>query len=267
MQSQSSSEEKPSLENIKKKIIVLSGKGGVGKTTVSTNLAVGLAFKGLKIGLLDIDIHGPNVPKMLGLDGLRPSLIEDKLCPVFFENKLKVVSIGFLLPSEDQPVVWRGPLKHKALKEFVYNTEWGELDCLVIDSPPGTGDEILSIIHILNKLDGAIIVATPQKVALSDIRKTITFCKDVNIPILGIIENMSGFVCPKCGTTWEIFPTGGAEKIAKELKIPFLGKIPIDPQVSKGSDEGKPIVLNYPDSAPGKAFKEIIEKIKDKLKL
>ena len=255
-------------EKIRKIIIVLSGKGGVGKTTVSVNLTVAFALKGLKVGLLDIDIHGPNVPKMLGLDNFRPSVIENKMYPVMYLDKIKVMSMGFLLPDESQAVVWRGPLKHKIIQEFLNAVEWGNLDILVIDSPPGTGDEIISIANLLeNKLNGAIIVGTPQKVALTDIKKSITFCKHANIPILGAIENMSGLVCPKCGEVINLFQTGGVEKMAKEFGVPFLGKVPIDIKVSSGGDKGKPVVIENSDSPASKAFLNIAEHIIQKIGL
>ncbi len=259
--------EKP-LQTVRKKLIVLSGKGGVGKSTVSVNLAVALGLKGFKVGLLDIDIHGPNIPKMLGLDGIRPPIVENRMYPVGYADKIKVMSMGFLLPDESQAVAWRGPLKHKMIQEFLYNVEWGELDVLVIDSPPGTGDEILSIYALLeDTLNGAVIVGTPQKVALSDVKKSITFCKHTGIPIVGVIENMSGLVCPKCGEVIDVFQSGGAEKMAEEMGVPFLGKIPMDPTVSRGGDAGKPVVLENPDSKPAQAFFDIVEKIKQTLGL
>ena len=257
--------EKP-LKSVKKKLIVLSGKGGGGKSTVAVNVAVALGLKGLKVGLLDIDIHGPNIPKMLGLDGIRPPVVENHMYPVSFADKIKVMSMAFFLPDESQAVAWRGPLKHKMIQEFLYNVLWGDLDVLVIDSPPGTGDEILSIYALLeDTLNGALIVGTPQKVALTDVKKSITFCKNTGIPVIGVIENMSGLVCPKCGEVIEVFQTGGAQKMAEEMGVPFLGKIPMDPTVSKGADAGKPIVLEDPESRPAQAFFEIVEKVKEAL--
>ncbi len=265
MEKETSESQKNLKYNIKKKILVLSGKGGVGKSTVSTNIAVGLSLKKLKVGLLDIDIHGPNIPSLLGLDSARPGTTEEGLLPVSFSENLKVMSIGFFLPDQNQAVIWRGPLKHRAIQQFLTDVVWGNLDYLVVDSPPGTGDEIISITHLLEKPDGAIIVATPQKVALSDVRKSITFCREINVPILGIVENMSGFVCPKCGEVVDVFKSGGAEKLAKEFGIPFLGKIPLDPQIVQTGDAGKPIILYYPESAPAKAFENIVEKIREQL--
>lgn len=246
---------------IKRKIIVLSGKGGVGKSTVSTNMAVALSKKGYKVGLLDIDIHGPNIPNMLGLQGIAPLVTDMGIFPLKAYDNLQTISVGFFLENKDTPLPWRGPLKHRMIEQFLCDVRWGELDYLVVDSPPGTGDEILSIIHFLDRVDAAVIVATPQDVALADVRRAIKFCMDYKIPILGIVENMSGFVCPHCGNTVDIFKAGGAEKLAEEYKVPFLGKIPIDTRVVQTGDEGKPVMLSYPESEPAKAFLKITEKI------
>lgn len=258
---------KATVSLIKKKIIVLSGKGGVGKSTISTNLSVGLSTKGYKVGLLDIDIHGPNIPNMLGLQGFVPTATDMGIFPLKVYDNLSVISIGFFLEEKDTPVVWRGPLKHRMIEQFLTDVRWGELDYLVVDSPPGTGDEIISIVEILDKVDGALIVSTPQDVALADVRRSIKFCKEASIPILGVIENMSGFVCPHCKNTIEIFKTGGAEKVAKEYGVPFLGKIPIDPQIVQTADNGKPFMIYFPESEPAKAFNQIIEKIVESLKV
>lgn len=246
---------------IKRKIIVLSGKGGVGKSTVSTNIAVGLSKKGYKVGLLDIDIHGPNIPNMLGLQGITPLVTDMGIFPLKAYDNLQTISVGFFLENKDTPLPWRGPLKHRMIEQFLCDVRWGELDYLIVDSPPGTGDEILSIIHFLDRVDSAVIVATPQDVALADVRKAIKFCMEYKIPILGIVENMSGFICPHCGGTVDIFKAGGAEKLAEEYKVPFLGKIPIDTKVVQTGDEGKPVMLSYPESEPAKAFLRITEKI------
>lgn len=249
------------LMSIKKKFLVLSGKGGVGKSTVSANLAAGLSLKGFKVGLLDIDIHGPNVPNMFGLEGFVPTITDLGIMPVFYSQRLSLMSIGFLLENRDQAVVWRGPLKHRMIENFLTDVRWGELDCLVVDCPPGTGDEIISIVQVLDKVDGVVIVATPQEVALADVRRTVKFCQDASLPILGIIENMSGFICPHCGNSVEIYKSGGAERLAESYKVPFLGRIPIDPKISSTADEGKPFMLFYPESEPAKAFSKIVDKI------
>lgn len=252
---------KANLGAIKKKLLVLSGKGGVGKSTISTNLAAGLSARGYKVGLLDIDIHGPNIPNMFGLEGFAPMITDLGIMPIVYSENLKLISIGFFLEKKDEAVVWRGPIKHRLIENFLTDVRWGELDFLVVDSPPGTGDEIISIVQVLDKVDGAIIVATPQDVALSDVRRTVKFCKDASIPILGVVENMSGFICPHCGKSVEIFKSGGAEKLAESYKIPFLGRIPLEPSITVTGDEGKPFMLFYPDKEPAKAFSKVIDKV------
>jgi ATP-binding protein involved in chromosome partitioning len=208
--------EKLAIQNtmgrIRHKIIVMSGKGGVGKSTVATNIAVALASKGQKVGLMDVDIHGPSIPKMLGLDGHMLKGSETGLAPIPYNDNLGVMSIGFILKSQDDAVIWRAPLKHKLIRDFLTDVQWGNLDYLIIDSPPGTGDEPLSVAQLLEDADGAVIVTTPQDVALIDVRKAITFCRQVKIPVLGVVENMSGFVCPHCGKPSNIFKVGGGEK-------------------------------------------------------
>jgi Mrp family chromosome partitioning ATPase len=248
------------LQHIKHIIVVMSGKGGVGKSTVSTNLAVTLARKNYKVGLMDADIHGPNIPKMLGIE--KSQLVSDgdgAARPIMYYPNLKVVSVGFLLGSSDDAVIWRGPLKHRLIEQFVGDIEWGALDYLVVDLPPGTGDEPLSVAHVIKKIDGAIIVTTPQDVALLDSRKTVTFARKLNIRVGGIVENMSGFVCPHCGERTDIFKTGGGEKAAQEMDVPFLGRIPLEPNVVTGADAGSPYVEKYPTSEMAKAFLNIVE--------
>jgi len=251
------------MENsIKYKIIVLSGKGGVGKSTVATNLAVGLALNGLDVGLMDIDIHGPNIPKMLGIEGSKVQGRDGRIIPVSYGESLKVMSIGFLIPEEDNPVIWRGPLKMNLIRQFVEQTDWGNLDYLVIDSPPGTGDEPLSAVQSFKGLNGAIVVTTPQDVSLLDSKKAINFARALNIPILGIIENMSGFICPHCGEVTEIFKSGGGERISLEMNVPFLGKIPIEPQIVTSSDEGKPYVYFYNRLKSASIFEDIVNRVR-----
>ncbi|MEW6202548.1 MAG: iron-sulfur cluster carrier protein MrpORP [bacterium] len=252
------------MSKIRHKILVMSGKGGVGKSTIAVNMAISLALSNAKVGLLDIDIHGPSIPRLLGIEAYKPSPTSVSLEPVryaFAHRVMKVMSIGFLLPNRDDAVIWRGPMKMGVIKQFLKDVEWGDLDFLVIDSPPGTGDEPLSICQLIEGLDGAIIVTTPQELSLLDVRKSIKFCRQLKLPVLGVIENMSGMVCPKCGEEIDIFTTGGGKKMASEMSVPFLGSIPFDPFVVKTGDDGKPFIYHYSNTETSKAFQEIIEPI------
>jgi len=213
---------KQNMANIKHKILVLSNKGGVGKSSVSVNLSCSLAEKGYRVGLLDADLHGPSVAKMLGFEGEKLTGSNGQIKPIQVRENLSAVSMASLIESPDTPLVWRGPLKGIAIKQFLAEVSWGDLDFLIIDSPPGTGDEPLSVCQLIPELDGGVIVTTPQEIALSDSRKCIHFLRDINIPILGIIENMSGFRCPNCGEKIDLFMTGGGEKAASDFKVPFL---------------------------------------------
>jgi len=246
---------------IKHQILVLSGKGGVGKSTVAVNLATSLALSGKSVGLLDIDIHGPSIPKILNLEGKAIQAAGDTILPFEVTENLKVMSIGFLLHGKDDAVIWRGPMKYQMIKQFLKDVDWGRLDFLVVDSPPGTGDEPLSIVQLLENADGAIVVTTPQEIALSDVRKCITFCRNLRLPVLGVIENMSGFVCPKCGEKTDVFKSGGGEIMANEMHVPFLGRIPIDPQIVQACDSGRPFVYHYNQSQTAKAFEKILNPI------
>ncbi len=246
---------------IRHKIIVLSGKGGVGKSTVAANLAVSLALAGKKVGLLDVDIHGPSIPRMLKLTEPYPVEIrEDAIQPVE-KAGIKVMSVGFLLKGKDDAVIWRGPLKMGLIKQFLKDVDWGELDYLVIDSPPGTGDEPLSLCQLVKNPAGAVVVTTPQDVATADVRKSVNFCKQLELPVLGVVENMSGFVCPKCGQVTDIFKSGGGERMAREMEVPFLGRIPIDPAVGHACDAGTPFVYHYNKTETAKAFERVIAPI------
>jgi len=250
------------LESIKHKIIVLSGKGGVGKSTVSANLAISLTNKGYAVGLLDSDFHGPSIPKILGIENQRILADQEGIInPVLAMKNLKVMSMGFLLKDRDTPVIWRGPLKMNVMGQFIGDVNWGGLDYLIVDLPPGTGDEPLSVAQLIPNTDGAIIVTTPQDVALVSVCKSINFVKKMNIPIIGIIENMSGFKCPSCGKHIDIFKTGGGEKAAIDFGVPFLGKVPIDPEIVESGDSGTPIFIKNPESDSSKAFAEIVENI------
>jgi ATP-binding protein involved in chromosome partitioning len=249
------------LKRIKHKLIVLSGKGGVGKSTVSANLAFSLSTKGYNVGLLDSDLHGPTIPKMLGVENKRPLPSEAGINPVFVNPHLKVMSTGFLLSEKDSPIIWRGPLKMGAIKQFIGEVNWGDLDYLIVDLPPGTGDEPLSISQLIPKNDGAIIVTTPQDIALVSVRKSINFVKKMNNSVIGIIENMSGFTCPYCNKSIDIFKTGGGKKASTDFKVPFLGKVPIDPNIVQNGDLGEPYLIKNDGTEAGKAFEKIVEKI------
>ncbi|MDD2777938.1 MAG: Mrp/NBP35 family ATP-binding protein [Methanocellales archaeon] len=253
------------INRVKHKLMVMSGKGGVGKTTVAVNLAVSLANRGYKVGLIDADMHGPNVPKMLGIEDelIRSSPVG--MLPVTAFPGLKVISIGLLLSDKDTPIIWRGPVKMSLIKQFTSDIAWGELDYLVIDLPPGTGDEPLSVAQFIPNIDGAIIVTTPQEVSLLDSRKAVNFARQINIPVIGIVENMAGFVCPECGTKIDLFKVGGGENAALELGVPFLGRIPIDPKICESGDSGMPFVLgdNPNDTKP---FELIIDNVEEFVK-
>jgi len=246
------------MTRIKHKILILSGKGGVGKSTIAANMAVSLALEGKKVGLLDVDVHGPSIPGILNIEGQKLESDGEIILPAKIGENLKVMSIGFMLDDNDDALIWRGPMKNQVIKQFLKDVDWGELDFLIIDSPPGTGDEPLSVIQLLENADGAVIVTTPQRVALSDVRKGISFCRKLELRVLGVIENMSGFVCPKCGEITNIFNSGGAEKMAQEMKVPFLGRIPIDPQIVEACDSGKPYIQHFSETHAAKAFKEAV---------
>lgn len=230
---------KENMGRIKHKIIVMSGKGGVGKSTVAANLAVSLAEKKFKTGLLDIDVHGPSVPKLLGIeDQMAAGDGKKSIIPVRHSDYLSVMSVGFLMQDRDQAVIWRGPLKYGVIKQFLTDVQWGDLDYLIVDSPPGTGDEPLSICQLIENPDGAVIVTTPQDVALVDVRKSVTFCMQLKMPVIGVVENMSGFVCPHCGKMTDIFKTGGGKSMAEDMGVPFLGSIPLEPRIVESGDDG-----------------------------
>ncbi len=253
------------MKNIRYVIVVLSGKGGVGKTTVAINLATAFALNGLRVGVLDADITGPNTPKMLGIKQYAPSVQENGIMPALGPLNMKVMSMAFLLTDPDTPVIWRGPLKMTAIKQFIKDVNWGELDYLIADLPPGTGDEPLSILQLIPDITGVVIVTTPQEVALLDVRKSITMVKEMHVPVLGIVENMSGFVCPHCGHETKIFSEGGGKKASKDMKIPFLGSIPIDANITKDGDEGLPFIVQNARSKAAEAFKEVTDNIRKQI--
>ncbi|MBA7570900.1 Iron-sulfur cluster carrier protein [subsurface metagenome] len=243
-----------SLASIKRIVLVLSGKGGVGKSTIAVNLATELARVGKRVGILDIDFHGPSIPSMFGLDGTQIMFHDKVMQPVEFTINLHIMSIGFLLGNPGDAVIWRGPMKYGVIKQFISEVDWGELDYLVVDSPPGTGDEPLSIAQMTAEKAVAVVVTTPQRVSIEDVRKSVNFCRKLEVPVAGIIENMSGFICPHCGESVNIFDSGGGESLAEEMAVPFLGRIPIDPGVVDACDHGSPYVLADKETETTKAF-------------
>jgi len=258
---------KKNMEKIKHKIVIISGKGGVGKTTVAVNLAMTLASIGLRVGILDVDITGPNVLKMLGIDpGIKPRVDAEakKFHPILGPLNIKAMSMAFLTEDSDTPVIWRGPMKMSVVRQFLGDAEWGELDYLICDLPPGTSDETLDILQLIPD-ENVVIVTTPQQVALMDSRKTIKMAMVMQRKILGIIENQSGFNCPHCDKYIDLYPPGGAEKASKDFDIPLLGSIPFEVEVSQQGDQGLPFVLKYPENKSTKAFKQIVNKIQEVL--
>ena len=251
---------KERMSKIKHKIAVISGKGGVGKSTITVNLATAFALKGSRVGILDADIHGPSVPRLLGLEGSQVQTTAMGALPVDGPLKMKVMSIDFFM-AEQMPTIWRGPLKMRAIRQLLGEIVWGDLDFLFIDLPPGTGDEPLSIAQLLPDLDGVVIITMPSDLSSSIVKKAVTFAQRLKLPIIGVVENMSGFVCPHCNEKIEIFSSGGGKKMAQEEGVPFLGSIPIDPKVSADSDKGAPFIISHKDSAASKAFMEIVSKI------
>ncbi len=250
------------MAGVKNKFMVFSGKGGVGKTTVAVNLAYRIMTKGYKIGILDVDIHGPNVIKIMGLEKQRLSGKDDRIEPIRAFPDMKVISTASILETEDSPVIWRGPLKMKLIRQFLSDVNWGNIDYMIIDSPPGTGDEPLSVVQLIPDLNGGIVVTTPQSMATIDARKSIKFAQQLKIPFIGVIENMSGFICPHCGERIDIFKTGGGEQVAKEMNVEFLGRIPYDNEVMNLSDEGNVYLKNYKNGTPvSEAFSYISDKI------
>ncbi|MFA5350924.1 MAG: Mrp/NBP35 family ATP-binding protein [Candidatus Omnitrophota bacterium] len=251
------------MSNIKHALIVMSGKGGVGKTTVAVNLAYALSLTGKSVGILDIDLHGPNIAKMLGIEKQALYISESNIEPVEVSKNLKAVSIALSGYDPDQPIIWRGPAKAAVIQQFLRDVNWGSLDYLIIDSPPGTGDEPLSACQLIPNASGIIIVTTPQDVAILDARKSVLFAREIKIPVAGIIENMSGLICPHCHGEVDIFKKGGGEKAAQELKVPFLGRVPFEPEFVEFGDKGTPFVSFEHKSKSAEAFIDIVAKIKE----
>ncbi len=249
------------LQKIRHKIMVMSGKGGVGKSSVAVNVAIGLSLQDFMVGLLDVDLHGPSIPKMLNMRRERlPRRPDGRIGAIVYSPNLKFLSIEPLLPSEDSAVIWRGPMKISAIRQFVADIDWGKLDYLIIDAPPGTGDEPMTVAKTIPDAY-ALLVTTPQEVSLIDVRKSYNFCKKVKMRILGLVENMSGFICPHCGKEVDLFKRGGGERLAEELGIRFLGRIPVDPRVVFAGDAGKPIIAAYPESKTAEALEEIVRNV------
>jgi len=241
------------------KLFVLSGKGGVGKSSVAAGLAVALAAQGKRVGLLDIDLHGPSIPRLMGVREARAETDGESILPVKSPEGVGVMSVGFMLQGQDDAVIWRGPLKYSVIKQFLKDVNWGDLDYLIIDSPPGTGDEPLSVAQLIEDADGALIITTPQAVAISDVRKSIDFARRVNLPVLGVIENMSGFVCPGCGERSDVFGAGGGEEMASDMGVPFLGRIPVDPALVTSGDAGGLGAFVGGDTAGAEAFRSVVD--------
>ena len=257
---------KENLARIGKKIIVMSGKGGVGKSTVATNLVYGLALQGKRVGILDVDVHGPSVGNLMGIEGKKlgaPSS-DHRPTPVKVSENIYALTMASMLESPDTPVVWRGPLKTGAIKQFLQDIEWPELDYLVVDCPPGTGDEPLTVVQLMGGMDGAVIVTTPQDIALLDARKTINFSKQMGVEVLGIVENMSGFICPHCGETVDIFKTGGGQKAADDFGVELLGKIPLDANIVEAGDKGRPFIYDYNKLPAAGEYERIVMRIIEK---
>jgi Mrp family chromosome partitioning ATPase len=250
------------LARIGQKIVVLSGKGGVGKSTVSANLAVALARTGATVGLLDVDVHGPSIPRLLRLTGKTIDMSGDAMLPVAWSESLKVMSVGFLLNDANAATIWRGPAKAGLIRQFLQDVDWGDLDYLVVDCPPGTGDEPLSVLQLLGKDAAAVIVTTPQAVAVDDVRRSVGFCHTLGNAMLGLIENMSGFACPDCGAVSEVFGSGGGERLAADAGIPFLGRIPLATEVMASGESGGTLAGVAPEHPVVKAFAEIVERIR-----
>jgi len=251
------------MDRVKHKVAVMSGKGGVGKSLVTVNLAAALAAEGKRVGVLDADLHGPTVPRMLGLKGARLEAGENGIIAPVSPSGIKVASMDFLLPSQDSPVIWRGPLKMSAIRQLLSEVDWGDLDYLLIDLPPGTGDESLTVLQLLPGIDGVVIVTIPNEVSGQIVEKSITFARQMNAPVIGIVENMSCFVCPHCGEKTHLFGEGVGERVASTRDVPFLRSLPLDPEVAKTSDSGRPFVAEKPETAAAKAFREIVKKIVD----
>jgi Mrp family chromosome partitioning ATPase len=242
------------MARIRRRLVIVSGKGGVGKSTAAANLAVALSSRGHRVGLLDVDIHGPSIPKILGCEGASPISDGQSLLPVEVRDRLAVMSIGFLIANKTDAVIWRGPVKYKVIQQFLCDVAWGDLDYLVVDCPPGTGDEPLSVAQLIGRPAAAVVVTTPQELAIADVRRCITFCQKADLPVAGVLENMSGYVCPQCGVHTDLFGTGGGERLSQEMSVPFLGRIPIDPRIVGCGDAGSCLLEAHPESPAAQSY-------------
>jgi ATP-binding protein involved in chromosome partitioning len=251
---------KSSLNNIKRKLIVMSGKGGVGKSSTAVNLALALARMGAQVGLLDVDLHGPDIPRMLGLKGMLDMNGEQKLVPKRYSPNLSAVSVESLTDGRDEAIIWRGPVKYSVIQQFIGQVAWGNLDFLLIDAPPGTGDEPLTIAQTIPDAQ-AVIVTTPQEVSLADVRKSINFCTTVKMSVFGLVENMSGLLCPHCNCSIDLFGSGGGERTAAQMSIPFLGRVPFDPEMVTCGDAGVAYQEQHPDSPVTLAYQAIADRL------
>jgi Mrp family chromosome partitioning ATPase len=247
------------------KLLVLSGKGGVGKSTVAVKLASALRARGDAVGLLDADMHGPSVPGMLRLEGSSPTAAEGNIQPPVHGSGLKVMSIAFLIQGRDEAVIWRGPLKMNVLRQLLADVEWGELDHLVIDLPPGTGDEPLSVCQLVPDATGAVIVTTPQKVAIANVRRCVSFCRELDLPVLGVVENMSGFLCPHCGKRSDIFSSGGGEEMAAQMGVEFLGQVPFDPRMVEAADAGRSFLEEFSESEVARSCENVVDRLEERI--
>jgi len=254
------------MAKIKHKLAILSGKGGVGKSTITANLAIALARKGHKVGVLDVDIHGPSIPKILGIRGRELATGPPGIFPAKGALDIRVISMDFLLPDDETPVILRGPMKMGVIRQFLADVAWGNLDFLLIDLPPGTGDEPLSIMQLISDIDGILMITAPSEVSQIVVKRAIGFTRELRVPLVGVIENMSGFVCPKCGAEFDILGTGGGQKISGELDVPFLGKIPIDQRICEDSDRGTPFIIEHAETPAAKAFMQVVDKVEGYLK-
>lgn len=260
MQDEKDASVKNSLTRIKHKLLVMSGKGGVGKSSTSVNLSLALAEKGFRVGLMDVDLHGPDIPRMLGLNGAPDMTANNKVGPLRYSDNLHAISIENLSPSKDDAIIWRGPIKYSAIRQFIGDVDWGDLDFLVIDAPPGTGDEPLTVAQMIPDAK-AVVVTTPQEISLADVRKSINFCKTVKMEIFGVIENMSGYACPHCGEVLDLFGTGGGERTAMAMGVRFLGRVPFDPKVVACGDAGESLRDKHADSPVVAAFSAIADTV------